>query len=385
MKKLTLIIPALILFIVAILFLSFSTQTYLGRWLKWRASDILDYEKFPAHPFAASTHPFHFTPAHSMIFDTMTFASGKEIKLLQEVLGSSETTAFLIIKNDSLCFEGYFNGYKRESVNTSFSIAKSVTSLIIGKALEEGLIANISDPVTRYLPELRQTDPRYDEVTIAHLLNMRSGVQFKDHDLPWGDKPKAYYDPFLRQRVQSLPVISEPGIDFKYNSYNPIILGMVIERVSKQSPAKYFEEKIWNRLGMEYPGSWSLDSDKSRMTKMESGLNLRAVDLAKIGRLVLEEGYWVNDQVVSDEWIKSSTTVSPDNHIPEFGTTYHYENFWWLISSNQRKTDVISGTGHLGQFLVIFPENKLIIVRMGKGLGKVRWNDIFKQIAEHLK
>ena len=345
----------------------------------------MDYEKFPAHLFAASTNPYHFAPTHSMIFDTMTFALKKERKLLKDILGSSETTAFLIIKNDTLYFEGYFNGYKRESVNTSFSIAKSVASLMVGKALEEGLIANTSDPVTTYLPELKQTDPRYELVTIAHLLNMRSGIQFKDHDLPWGDKPKAYYDPFLRRRIQSLPVISEPGVDFKYNSYNPILLGMVIERVSKQSPAKYFEEKIWNKLGMEYPGSWSLDSEASRMTKMESGLNLRATDLAKIGRLVLEEGYWINDQIVSKEWIKSSTTVSPGNHIPDFGTVYHYENFWWLVSSDQRNTDVISGTGHLGQFLVIYPEHKLIIVRVGKGLGKVKWNEVFKQIADRME
>jgi CubicO group peptidase (beta-lactamase class C family) len=368
----------------SIAFISCSTKTYMGRWMKWRGSDILDHEKFPSHPFSASPTPYHFAVALKNL-DTLTLNVKNNKQKLTDILSASKTTAFVIIKNDTLLYEGYFNGYSRESMNTSFSVGKSVTSLMVGKALEEGLIKSVQDPVTNYLPELSRTDSRYKEVTISHLLNMRSGIQFKDHDLPWGDKPKAYYHPRLRDRIYELPVTHEPGSQFQYNSYNPIMIGMILEKVCQQSPANYFEEKIWSKLGMEYGGSWSLDSDESQMTKMESGLNLRAIDFAKIGRLVLNQGEWDSTQVISQDWMSQSCAVSPGNHIAGFGEEIHYEKFWWLHSSDHKQAYIISGWGHLGQYLYIFPKQRIIIVRMGKELGNVgSWKNIFVQVAESI-
>jgi CubicO group peptidase (beta-lactamase class C family) len=370
----------------SIAFCSCSTKTYMGRWMKWRASDILDYEKFPNHPFSASPRPFLFVPATDVLLRDFFIETKKGKQRLNDVLTSSETTAFLVIKNDSLLYEGYFNGYTRESINTSFSVGKSITSLMVGKALVDGLIKSINEPVTNYLPDLKQTDIRYEKVTIADLLNMRSGIQFKDHDLPWGDKPKAYYHPHLRERVYELPVKKEPGTTFQYNSYNPILVGMILEKVCGQSPARYFEESIWNKLGVEYSGSWSMDSDESWMTKMESGLNLRAVDFAKFGRLVLRRGNWNGEQIISEDWIEASSRVSPENHTPEFGEEIHYEKFWWLHSKDHQQAYILSGWGHLGQYLYIFPEERIIIVRMGKDSGKVEsWKKIFLLVVDRVR
>jgi CubicO group peptidase (beta-lactamase class C family) len=372
-------------FVLGVAFVSCSTKTYMGRWMKWRASDILDHEKFPSHPFSSSPDPFYFTSVTGYNLSALPIDTKKGKKSLEEVLKLSETTAFLVIRNDSLLYEGYFNNYTRQSINTSFSVGKSVTSLMIGKALDEGLIESIHDPVTKYLPDLKGTEAQYENMTIAHLLNMRSGIQFKDHDLPWGDKPKAYYHPQLRERIYELPVKIEPGTQFQYNSYNPIVLGMILEKVCGQSPAQYFEETIWNKLGMEFSGSWSLDSDESRMTKMESGLNLRAIDFAKIGRLVLNRGQWQGEQILSEQWIEASSTVSNNNHLPEFGDEIHYEKCWWLHSKNHQQAYIISGWGHLGQYLYIFPKEKIIMVRMGKELGKVEsWKMIFLQVIESI-
>jgi CubicO group peptidase (beta-lactamase class C family) len=94
---------------------------------------------------------------------------------------------------------------------------------LVGLAIDDGFITSENDKVTDYLPELLQIDPNYSILRISHLLDMRSGIQFKDHDLPWGDKPKAYYHPRLRDRVLKLPLTSLPGENFQYNSYNPII------------------------------------------------------------------------------------------------------------------------------------------------------------------
>lgn len=375
-----------ILGVLSVAFVSCSTKTYIGRWMKWRASDILDHEKFPNHPFPASAQPFSFIEARDSRLPGLLIETKKSKAPLEKVLESSETTAFLVIKNDSLLYEGYFSGYSRESINTSFSVGKSITSLLLGKAIDDGLIQSVNDPVTAYLPELKNRDIRYEKLTLLHLLNMRSGIQFKDHDLPWGDKPKAYYHPRLRERIYELPVKTEPGSEFKYNSYNPIVIGMVLEKACGCSPAEYFEKSIWDKLGMEYTGSWSMDSDESRMMKMESGLNLRAIDFVKFGRLVLNKGKWNNEQVIPESWIGTSAVVSQENHVPEFGDEIHYEKFWWLHSKDHEHAYIISGWGHLGQYLYIFPDEGVVIVRMGKDLGNVgSWKSIFLQVVEAVK
>ncbi len=384
MKKIMIYTLLCLLMGMSVAFVSCSTQTYMGRWIKWRASDILDHEKFPFYSFSSSDQPFHFIVAQTSISDTILIHNKKSQQSLRDFLITSNTTALLIIKHDTLLYEGYFNGYTRESINTSFSVAKSITSLMVGKALEQGLIKTIEDPITHYLPELRQADIKYDSVTIEHLLNMRSGIQFKDHDLPWGDKPKAYYHPRLRERISELPIKFEPGSGFQYNSYNPIVIGMLLESVTNQSPAKYFEETIWNKLGMEFSGSWSFDSDESLMTKMESGLNLRAIDFAKFGRLILNHGQWDGTQIISSDWMDESVKISSEHKIPEFGDEIFYEKFWWLHSKDQKHAYIISGWGHLGQYLYVFPDEKIIIVRMGKDLGKVdSWKNIFLQLVKH--
>ncbi|MFZ6011848.1 MAG: serine hydrolase domain-containing protein [Bacteroidota bacterium] len=362
---------------------SCSTKTYFGRWMTWRASDIKDHEKFPSHQFKASSSPYFFVKSENESLASLVVTSHKGKRApIQEVLRRSGTTAFLVIQNDTLVYENYFNGYDRSSVNTSFSVAKSVTSLMIGKAIDDGVIHSVNDPVVQYLPELRALNG----VTLDYLLNMRSGIQFKDHDLPWGDKPKAYYHPRLRQRIGELNLKRRPGTRFQYNSYNPIIVGMVLERVTCQSPAQYFESKIWSKLGMEYDGSWSMDSRASGMTKMESGLNIRPIDFAKIGRLILNRGRWNTEEVVSENWIANLYKISDNNGVKDFGSGIHYEKFWWLFSNGSEQAYIISGWGHLGQYLYIFPKEKIIIVRMGKSKGRIdSWKTIFTELVDHLE
>lgn len=374
---------------VVVIFFSVScnTRAYFGRWMTWRASDINDVEKFPSITFDRSSSPFRFIDAPDNSLDSFSVTlKENEKEALHDMLRKTETTAFIVIRNDSLIYEKYYNGYNRESLNTSFSVGKSITSLMIGVAVDEGLINSVNDPVTNYLPELLKRDPEYSRVTIAHLLNMRSGIQFKDHDLPWGDKPKAYYHPRLRERILELPIVFEPGSRFQYNSYNPILAGMILEVVAKKTPAIYFDEKIWNRLGMEFSGSWSLDSEESRMTKMESGLNIRAIDFAKFGRLVLNKGRWNGEQVISEKWLKESFAISPSNRVPEFGDEIYYEKFWWLFSKDHERAYIISGWGHLGQYLYIFPEQNVIVVRMGKDTGRVKsWKKVFQELVEKVE
>ena len=214
------------------------TNTYMGRWIHWRQSDIDDYTRFPSRAVHAPASTFLFDKGSSPPpLDRITIGSGKEEKTvhLDDLAASSGTTALIVIRDDTILYEKYFNGYDRSSINTSFSTAKSVTSLLVGIAIDEGLIESVDDPVTRYIPELRAKDPRYDRITIRHLLDMKSGIAFRDHDLPWGDKPRAYYHPELRSVVMDREIVSDPGTEFVYNTFNPIILGIVLERVTKRA------------------------------------------------------------------------------------------------------------------------------------------------------
>jgi CubicO group peptidase (beta-lactamase class C family) len=160
-----------------------------------------------------------------------------------ELLGSSQTTAFLIIKDDQLIYENYFNGYGRDSISTSFSVAKSFVSALIGIAIDEGLIDSIDDPITKYIPELENKDSRYSAIAIENLLSMTSGLRYVEEDTPFSDDTKTYYDPNLRSVALSAVIEEEPGKTFHYNNYNFLLLGIILKRTTGMPVAKYMEEK----------------------------------------------------------------------------------------------------------------------------------------------
>jgi CubicO group peptidase (beta-lactamase class C family) len=378
----------LLVFLASYLYISAQTDTYLGRWFAWKSSDIDDYLLFPEELIENEPPVYNFSPAPSGL-DSQLFAyeiNGKSRQAtLDEIMSQNDTTALIILKDNQLLYEKYFNGYTRDSINTSFSLAKSITSLLVGIALDEGLIENENDPISKYIPELLTTDPQYQQVTIENLLSMTSGIEYQDHDLPWGDKPKAYYHPFLRKHVFGLKVVKTPDDTFQYNTYNPIILGIALERTTGKSVPTYFEEKIWRKLGMEFPASWSLDSAESGMAKMESGINARAIDFAKLGQLVLQKGTWEDNSIVSATWVDLFSLASDKNRVAEYGDTIHYNRGWWLHSDNHGQLVAIAGWGHLGQYLYIFPQEDLVITRFGKSTGTLdSWPDFFLSLAQQL-
>ena len=228
------------------------------------------------------------------------------------------TQALIVIKDDQIVYEKYYNGYQRDSIVTSFSSAKSFNSAMIGKAIDEGLIGSVNDPVIRYLPELKGRG--LDEMTLRDLLMMSSGIQYtEDENLfpllgaPFSDDAKTYYYPDLRRLVlRDVKHGAEPvGKYMHYNNYHPILEGMILERVTGMPVAKYLEKTIWQPLGMEYPASWSLDSEATAFEKMESGINARAIDFARFGLLFLHNGRWNGQQVISKQWVKESTAPDP--------------------------------------------------------------------------
>jgi CubicO group peptidase (beta-lactamase class C family) len=148
------------------------------------------------------------------------------------------------------------------------------------------------------------------------------------------------------------------------------LLGMILERVTGSTVSHYLQEKIWKPLGMEFPASWSLDSQPSGMEKMESGLNARASDFAKFGRLYLHRGDWNGQQIIPESWVIQSTTIEPDAK----WTNYKY--LWWIPRSGKGR---FMAVGNLGQFIYVAPDKDCVILRFGRGRPH-NWQRIYPQL-----
>jgi CubicO group peptidase (beta-lactamase class C family) len=165
--------------------------------------------------------------------------------------------------------------------------------------------------------------------------------------------------PNLRSHALQLQPDGEPvGTYFNYNNYYPQLLGMILERTTHRPVAEYLQEKIWKPLGMEAGASWSLDSQRCGMEKMESGLNARAIDFAKFGRLYLHHGAWNGVQVVPESWVAESTKAAA-------GAAWaNYKYLWWIPRGGKSR---FMAVGNLGQFIYVAPDKNCVILRFGRG------------------
>jgi len=340
----------------------------LGRFVFYNFADIKDHKKFQSRPLTADTSPFNFQTTNSGKFPKELYGIP-----FDKYLDDNKTVAFLIIRNDTIQYEKYFNGYDKQSIVPSFSMAKSVTSILIGCAIDEGLIKSVDEPITNYIPELKKNG--FDKVTIKHILQMTSGIKFNESYVnPFGDAATFYYGLNLRKEIKKMKLKTEPGKMFEYVSGNTQLLGLVLERsLRNKTITSYLQEKIWTPLEMEYDASWSIDRKKNGLEKTFCCLNARARDFAKIGRLYKNKGNWNGKQIVSQKWVDEST--KPDT---TEGSADFYKYQWWLPTPNED----FMAEGILGQFIYVNPTKDLIIVRLGKNEGKADWWTIFTSLAK---
>jgi CubicO group peptidase (beta-lactamase class C family) len=393
--------------LIPVLIATLFSSCHVGRFFIWNFADIRDHKKFPSQQIKSSATPFYFNKSETQPLRMPKYLTHKNDSLpFEKHIENDGTVAFLVIRNDSILYEKYFNNYDSSDEVPSFSVAKSFVSALVGIAIDEGKIKSIKDPITNYLPELR--DPGYKNITIEHLLQMRSGIKFNESYVnPFGDAAKYYYGRNLRKYLVKQKIELAPDSQFNYISINTQLLGWIVERATGKPLASYLEEKIWLPMGMESPASWSVDSKKHQMAKGFCCINARAIDFAKLGRLYLNKGNWNGKQIVSEAWVDSSVTVK------DYRNYYLYTYQWWHTRDfslqrdslpieglhqvvNIRKTDKDKGTrtvitpsgdffaeGHLGQFIYVYPEKNIIIVRLGKKYGATPWAQLFKEIARN--
>lgn len=276
-----------------------------------------------------------------------------------------ESAAFVVIKNGELIFEEYYNGFDENSITNSFSVAKSFVSLMIGKAIEEGHIASVQDPVSKYLPEFAEGDKA--KITIEHVLTMSSGLSWSESGgNPLSDNARGYYGWDLREHIAGLEAIEEPGKEFKYLSGNTQVLGLILEKVTGKTLAEYASETLWKPLNAEHESLWNLD-DEGGMEKAFCCYYATARDYARIGQLVLNGGKWNGQQVIDADYLAKAIAPTDLPHYESKQQNKNYGYQWW--SGTHRGIDFTYARGIKGQYIIVVPERKAVIVRTGRTRG----------------
>jgi CubicO group peptidase (beta-lactamase class C family) len=343
----------------------------------WMGADVDDKHRFPSRTVAAGGDPSAL-PDGPEIDLAGASPSGTDFDAF---LRTTDTLAFVVVQDDRLVYERYFEGSDRATRQTSFSVAKSFLSTLIGIAITEGAIDSVDDPVTDYLPELAERDERFERITLRDLLTMSSGLRYEEHSgpVPWGDDISTYYGADLRDiGLNDTQVVAAPGTAWHYNNYNPLLLGMVLERATGMSVAEYMSTRLWQPLGAERDATWSLDSERSGFEKMESGLNATPVDYARFGLLFLHGGAWNGTRIVPQAWVREATAADTSADPAE-----DYQYFWWVDVTRPGR---FYGLGNFGQYLYVAPDADAVIVRNGRewGTDNETWLQVFRTIADRL-
>jgi CubicO group peptidase (beta-lactamase class C family) len=393
------------LVLLSLCLISFSS-CYIIRAYKNRNLNLQSHTKLPFVSISNGTDTFHFS-AQPVAAQTSSS--------LDTLFPGTQTAALLIIRNDSIIYEKYFDDYHKNSLLPSFSVVKSFVGTLVAIAHKEGKIRSLQQPMTDYLPTFLEKDARFAQITIQHLLDMRSGFEWNEHDYGLKDDAiKMGFRPNITPYVYKIKIREAPG-RFEYQSINTMLLAMIVENATGTSISGYLSEKLWQPLGMEYGATWNTDKHKREIAY--AGLNATARDFAKFGQLYLNNGKWKGKQILPSGWVDS--TGSPDIMKSQGG----YKNQFWgdstyrefadslqavkeaqqlknssgKVSSyinregNKRyyfsfTTPIYYAQGILGQYIFINPVNRTVIVRLGYYWKHPRYQleTLLRSISENL-
>jgi CubicO group peptidase (beta-lactamase class C family) len=331
-----------------------------------------DYKEFPNRTIQKGTaQPWAVSKAYNSVLAT------DKLNMTHKNL---QTVAFLIIKNDSIWHESYFDGYSATSKSNSFSMAKSIVSAALGKAIMQGKIKSLDQKVTDFFPKLKGKFAK--EVTVGDLSSMASGLSWDEkYYSPFSIVTRAYFDDNLKELILGLSIKNKPGQQFRYLSGATQLLAMCIEKATGTYLSNYVSEHFWKPLGAENDALWQLDAADFGIEKAYCCIASTARDFARFGKLYKQKGVWNGKQILDRTFVEKSLQ-SRFSDSPEYGYG------WWLHQINGKS--VFYMRGHLGQFVIVLPEDNVIIVRLGHLKGKQtktdpHSNDLYIYIEEALK
>ncbi|MBN1819853.1 MAG: serine hydrolase [Prolixibacteraceae bacterium] len=391
--KFIILTPVVFIFVALIILSVKYSPTYVYRLITQNIADIYDYKLYENRHIQGSKDTFRFAINLNEEYVESLFqdrVDGSGFNSFDQWAEKSQTTALIFIRRDTILYEKYFNGFSKDSYFHSQSMAKSFISFLIGAAIDEGLISGVNDPMTKYIPELKERNPDFEKITIKNLLEMRSGLDYFTGyfpgtyiHLPWHDEAIGYYHPNVRKLLlKKVDIAREPGKTFQYNNYNTSYLGLIIERATNKIVSEYLQEKLWSQV-MEYDALFSIDSKKSGFEYMPSRLIARAIDYARFGRLFLNNGNWNGKQIISNDWILKSTWEDksiPRDIYPDWlggnDCKHTYYTYQWWGDTSCDSTFRFFANGNLGQNIYVIPDKEIIIVHCGNSLEYYNEGDL---------
>jgi len=307
MKFLKKLLKYLVVFFVLFIAILYITDTdYLLKavrtiYLKGHSTAYLeDYKQFENQSIAASSNPQAW-PNHA------NYNVVEETERLKNANTDWGTIAYVIIKNDSVWFENYYDGFDENSKSNSFSMAKSYVSGLLGKAIMEGYIKSLDQPVCDFLPAF--CDDKAAKMTVGDLSSMASGTNWEEaYYSPLSITTRAYFDDDLAKVMNGLEVVDVPGKTYKYASGDTQMLAMVIEKATGKKLYKYLEESFWKPLGSENDVLWQVDSEDHDLVKAYCCLASNAKDFARFGKLYKDYGKWNGQRLLDSAFVAKSLT-----------------------------------------------------------------------------
>ena len=300
-----------------------------------------------------------------------------ETEKLSSVNKDWGTIAYVIIKNDSIWYENYYDDFNENSQTNSFSMAKSITSAMLGKAIMDGHIKSLDQPVSDFYPEYK-----YATTTVGDLSSMASGLDWVEHyTSPFSVTARANYDDDLAETILNQKVVKTPGVEFEYLSGSTQLLGMIIQKATGKQLATYLSENFWQPMGASNDALWQLDDDENKLAKAFCCIASNAKDFARFGKLYKDHGKWNGKQVLDSAFVAKSI-------VPRFKESPQYGYGWWLKTIGDKNFFMMRG--HLGQYVIVEPKDNIIIVRLGhrkspdEGVGQFT-KDISVYIEETYK
>jgi CubicO group peptidase (beta-lactamase class C family) len=338
------------------------TKRPINEWCFTHMDKLLPVERVPP---AQAPEPI---PGTSAPLDVTYSVDGRELTL-KDLHRRTYTTAFVVIHRGELRHETYPGMFAGPSVrNQMFSITKSMTSMLIGIALDDGILVDVSDEIVKYVPELRNS--AYDGPTVDDLLNMTSGAG----NLESWDDPESDVKRFVQtvmmggsilDTIRSVRRAAPPGTRFNYSTIDTHVLGWVLEAASGRTLAEYAADRLWSRIGAEHDAYYWLSRGHPRTALAGGSFNATARDVARLGLLMSHEGMVGDRQVVPREWVKRSYGNDlPHLRVGALGASglphYGYSNLWWTLDGSQR---AFTGIGIHGQYLYVDPKADVVILK----------------------
>jgi len=328
-----------------------SGQTWIYKALVYNFVDIDDRAIFTQRQVPNGTpRPWPLAANYNKVKpDTAT-----ENELIRE-----RSVAWLVIHNDSILYEAYWEGFGDSALSNSFSMSKSVIGVLTGIALKEGAIKNLDQRVNEFLPEYKNDSK--GKLTLRQLITMSAALSWDEaYSSLFSVTTEAYYGKDLKGLMDGLEVVGTPGKDYYYQGGATQLLAMVIMRATGKNLSEYCSEKLWKPIGAEYPAEWTIDREGG-MEKASCCIYSNARDFARIGALYLHLGNMYGNQLVDTSFVLESIMPAPLLNEGKPNLEYGYQ--WWISEVDGNK--IFYCRGILGQYIVAVPSKNIIMVRLG--------------------